>query len=176
MAENQINFEKLYQEALEKFKTLKTDEPIYLCRFDEVPIDLLDKIGKIGINEEKVYIRANVTAVHYNASRAIARCLLSSSEKLKNQKYYTIFEYQVPFYYKYSNGEILKKRADFGLLDEKKELVIPGEVSFTNESLVNLINECVHYLTEYFPFKYSIGLKIFSKSSAFKAIFLCWKE
>ncbi|CAF0902460.1 unnamed protein product [Brachionus calyciflorus] len=161
-----VNF---FEAKFEKNETPKSDNDWEVGPLDECSIESINKFGKAVIHNGKVYIAYCINPLlAFICSMATDNIIKSLNSYLK--KNYIISTQSIfNVCNTYGNGYVQCKIPDAYIYAENdRNIPLVFKCAFANESLGQLIQECVTYINEFTRISYSIGFKVEYNNEHFK--------
>ena len=154
-------------------------EPKFLCKLEDIsPLDLFYGPRNIRVRNGNIFYLP-VGLQHQTAEEAIqegiAICFHSTVQGILALDIATQY---VPFFNIYACGATQTKISDAGSVKivRNRRVVLAVEVSFSNESIIELMYEVGHYLTKYTSVSYVLASKLVvdkNNDNAFWFFYVC---
>jgi len=152
----------------DSFENTVKDKRFLLCTLDEINFDEFEKIDYFTITGNNVYLcRLETDDVECESNAMFINSIYHS---LSSIDFNFAAGHPVPIFKKYACDATFNRTIDYGISDQRYDVIVPGLLGFINQDLELIVEDCVHFLTEYTNFKYSIGMKIYCESESFKAV------
>ncbi|CAF0957574.1 unnamed protein product [Brachionus calyciflorus] len=143
-------YDRFYEKANNRYcqGLFKPDEPIEVCRLEEIPENLGGFYGEVKIFDDVIYLHQE-SEFQIQAKLKIAYDINNSFKKQFSGSF--LSDRVVAILNRYSGGSIYYKYSDFNILKRPnyEDVVLVGQIIFRHETEEQFLLESIHYLTEY---------------------------